>query len=59
MKLLSAISLLALFPAAVVAVEGTKVTTDSSHRFLKGGGGGGSKKKPNMGNGIIKVRIRN
>ena len=55
MKLLSAISLLALFPAAVVAVEGTKVTTDSSHRFLKGGGGG-SKKKPNMGNGIIKVR---
>jgi hypothetical protein len=57
MKLLSAISLLALFPAAV-AVEGTKVTTDSSHRFLKGGGGG-AKKKPNMGNGKIKVRTRN
>lgn len=58
MKLLSTISLLALFPAAVVAVEGTKVTTDSSHRFLKGGGGG-AKKKPNMGNGKIKVRTRN
>jgi hypothetical protein len=57
MKLLSAISLLALFPTAV-AVKGTKVTTDSSHRFLKGGGGG-AKMKPNTGNGKIKVRTRN